>query len=145
MQLGTFYHLQDYEKLMSTKYQVFVPLVGPSERGKLQHIYNWFKIGTRFNQKMTKNMFFYQHLQPQNVVIQKEIDILELFQDVKFKFSDSFKNNSTSYLLIFDGSCEEFSNSKASDDIAFAGRHRGLSAFYNKLNLFHQNKCGREV
>ena len=52
---------------------------------------------------------------------------------------DSLKNNGTKYLLIFDDSCEEICNSKASVDIATAGRHRGMSTIYIKHNLFHQN------
>ena len=48
-------------------------------------------------------------------------------------------------LLIFDDSCEEICKSKASVDIATAGRHRGLSTIYNKHKLFHRSKLGREV
>ena len=48
-------------------------------------------------------------------------------------------------MLIFDNSCEEITNSKAFVDIAFAGRHRGLSTIYIKHNLFHQSKLGRDV
>ena len=48
-------------------------------------------------------------------------------------------------MLIFDDSCEEICNSKASFDIATAGRHRGLSTICIKQNLFHQSKLGRDV
>ena len=51
----------------------------------------------------------------------------------------------TKYLLIFDDSCEEISNSKGFVDIATAGRHRGLSTIYIKDNLFHQSKLGTDV
>ena len=47
-------------------------------------------------------------------------------------------------LKMFDDSCEEICNSKASVDIATAGRHRGLSTIYIKQNLFHQSKLGRD-
>ena len=66
-------------------------------------------------------------------------------QGVYFEFIDSFKNNGTKYLLIFDDSCEEICNSKAFVDIATAGRHRGLSIICIKHNLFHQSKLGRDV
>ena len=33
-------------KLISTKNRVFISLVGPSETGKSQLIYNWLKTGT---------------------------------------------------------------------------------------------------
>ena len=48
-------------------------------------------------------------------------------------------------MLIFGDSCEEICNSKAFVDIAKAVRHRGLSTIYNKHNLFHQSKLGRDV
>ena len=69
--------------------------------------------------------------------MQKEIENLECVQCVNFKLIDSFKNNGTKYLLIFDNSCEEICDSKAFVDIATAGGHRGLSALYIKHNLFH--------
>ena len=77
--------------------------------------------------------------------MQKELEILEFVHGVYFGFIDSFKNNGTKYLLIFDDSCENVCNSKAFVDIATAGRHRGLSTIYIKHNLFHQSKLGRDV
>ena len=131
-------------KLISTKNRVFISLVGPSETGKLQLIYNWLKIGT-FQPEFDKIYFFYQHSQPLYNVLQKEIENLEFVQGVNFEFIDSLKNNGTKHLLIFDNSCEEICNSKAFVDIATAGRHRGLSTIYIKHNLFHQSKLGRDV
>ena len=131
-------------KLISTKNRVFISLVGPSETGKSQLIYNWLKIGI-FQPKFDKIYFFYQHSQPLYDVMQKEIENLEFVQGVNFEFIDSLKNNGTKYLLIFDDSCEEICNSKAFVDIATAGRHRGLSTIYIKHNLFHQSKLGRDV
>ena len=131
-------------KLISTKNRVFISLVGPSETGKSQLIYNWLKIGT-FQPKFDKIYFFYQHSQPLYDVMQKEIKNLEFVQGVNFEFIDSLKNNGTKYLLIFDDSCEEICNSKAFVDIATAGRHRGLSTIYIKHNLFHHSKLGRDV
>ena len=77
--------------------------------------------------------------------MQKEIENLEFVQRVNFEFIDSLRNNGRKYLLIFDDYCEEICNSKAFVDIATAGRHRGLSTIYNKHNLFHQSKLGRDV
>ena len=131
-------------KLISTKNRVFISLVGPSESGKSQLVYNWLKIET-FQPKFDKIYFFYQHSQPLYDVMQKEIKNLEFVQGVNFEFIDSLKNNGTKYLLIFDDSCEEICNSKAFVDIATAGRHRGLSTIYIKHNLFHQSKLGRDV
>ena len=131
-------------KLISTKNRVFISLVGPTETGKSQLIYNWLNIGT-FQPKIDKIYFFYQHSQPLYDVMQKEIESLEFVRGVNFEFIDSLKNNGTKYLLIFDDSCEKICNSKAFVDIATAGRHRGLSTIYIKHNLFHQNKLGRDV
>ena len=50
--------------------------------------------------------------------------------------------NTCYYLTIC---CEEICNSKAFVVIATAGRHRGLSTIYIKLNIFHQSKLGRDV
>ena len=44
-------------KLISTKNGVFISLVGPSETGKSQLIYNWLIIGT-FQPKFDKIYFF---------------------------------------------------------------------------------------
>ena len=66
-------------------------------------------------------------------------------QGVNFEFVDSLKNNGTKYLLFFEDSCEEICNSKAFDEIATAGRLRGLRTIYIKHNFFHQSKVGRDV
>ena len=131
-------------KLIFTRNQVFISLVGPSETGKTQLIYNWLKIGT-FQPTFDKIYFFHQHSQPLCDVMQKEIENLEFVQGVNFEFISSLKNNGTKYLLIFDDSCEEICNSKPFVDIATTGRHRCLSTIYIKHNLFHQSKLGRDV
>ena len=131
-------------KLISTKNRVYTLLVGPSQTGKTQLIYNWLKIGT-FQPKFDKIYFFFQHSQPLYDVMQKEIENLEFVQGVNFEFIDSLKNNGTKYLLLFDDSSEEIRNSKVFVDTATAGRHRGLSTIYSKHNLFHQSKLGRDV
>ena len=129
--------------VISTKNRVFIPLVDPSETGKLQLIYNWRKIGT-FQPKFDQIYFFYQHSQPLYDAMQKEIENLEFLQGVNFEFIDSVKNNGTKNLLIFDDSCEEICNSKAFVDIATAGRHRGLSTIYIKHNHFQTRKRTRK-
>ena len=63
-------------KLISTKNRVFLSLVGPSETGKSQLIYNWLKIGI-LQPKFDKIYFFHQHSQPLYGVMQKEIESLE--------------------------------------------------------------------
>ena len=131
-------------KIISTKNRVFISLVGPSETGKSQHIYNWLKIGT-IQTKLDKYYYFHQHYQPLYDVMQKENKNLEFVQGVNFEFFDSLKNNGTEYLLIFDNSCVEIWKSKAFVDIATSGRHRDLSTIYIKHNFYHQSKLGRDV
>ena len=67
-------------KLIATKNRVFVSLVGPSETGKSQLIYNWLKLGT-FQPKFDKIYFFYHHSQPFYDVMQKEIANLEFVHE----------------------------------------------------------------
>ena len=57
-------------KLIATKNRVFISLVGPSETGKSQLLYNWLKIGT-IQPNFDKIYFFYQHFQPLYDVMQK--------------------------------------------------------------------------
>ena len=77
--------------------------------------------------------------------MQKEIESFEFVQAVNFAFTDSLKNSCTTYLLIFDNSCEVIYRSKAFVDIATAGRYRGLINIYIKHKLFHQSKLGSDV
>ena len=93
-------------KLVSTKNRVFLSLVGPSENGKSQFIYNWLKIG-RFQPKFEK-IFFYQLSQYLHDVMQKEIENLEFVRGVNFEFIDSLKNNGTKYWLVFDDPVKRF-------------------------------------
>ena len=131
-------------KLIYTTICVFTSLVGPSETGKSQLIYNWLKIGT-FKPKFDKKYMFYQQSQPLYDVMHKEIENLVFVQGVNFELIDSLKNNGAKYLLSFDDSCEEICNSKAFVHFAnTAGRHRGMSTIYIKHILFHQSKLGRD-
>ena len=75
-------------KLISTKNRVLISLVGPSETGKLQPIYNWLKVET-FYPKFHKIYFFYQHSQTLYDVMQKEIENLGFVQGVNFEIIDS--------------------------------------------------------
>ena len=67
-------------KLNSTKNRVFISLVGLSEPGKPQLIYNWLKIGT-FQPKIDKIHFFYQHSQLLYDVMQKKLRILSFCRE----------------------------------------------------------------
>lgn len=131
-------------KLISTKNRVFMSMVGPSESGKTQLIYEWL-INDTFQPKFDKIYFFYQYYQPLYDKMQGEVANIEFIQGVNFELIESLSNNGTKYLLIFDDSCEEVCSSKAFVKIATAGRHRGLSTIYIKHNLFHKSNLGRDV
>ena len=117
-------------------------MVVPSETERSQLIYNWFKIGT-FQHQIWQ--FLQQNSHSLDDVMQKEIDILEFVQGVKFDFIELLKSTGAKYLLIFDNSCGEISHSKAFVDIAISGRHRGLSTIYIEHNLFLRSKLRRDV
>ena len=70
---------------------------------------------------------------------------LKFIQGVDFELIENLPNIGTKYLLIFDESCEEISNSKQFVKVATAGRFNGLITICIKYNLFHQNKLGRDV
>ena len=91
-------------KLIATKNRVFMSMVGPSESGKTQLIYEWLTNGT-FQPKFDKIYFFYQYYQSLYDKMQKAIDCIEFVKGVNFELIDSLKNNGTKYLLIFDDSC----------------------------------------
>ena len=129
-------------KIISTKERVFISLVGPSGSGKSHLIFEWLKIGT-FQPKFDKIFYFYQHYQP--LYGQMQTKNLKFIQGVDFEVIENLPNNGTKYLLIFDDSCEEISNSKQFVKVATAGRLRGLNTIYIKHNLFHQSKLGRDI
>ena len=68
-----------------------------------------------------------------------------LIQEVDFALIENLPKNGTKNLLIIDDPCEEILISKQFVKIATAGRHRGLNTLFNKYNLFHQSKLGRDV
>ena len=96
-------------KIISTKKRIFISLVGPSGSEKLYLIFDWLKIGT-FQPAFDKIFCFYQHYQP--LYSQMQIKNLKFIQGVDFDLIENLPNNGTKYVLIFDDSCEEISNSK---------------------------------
>ena len=119
-------------------------MVGPSEFGKIQLIYEWLTNGS-IQPKFDKIYFLYQYYQSLYDLMQKEIDCIEFIKGMNFELIDSLKNNGTKYLLIFDDSCEEVCSFKEFVKTATAGRHRVLSTKYNKHNLFHKSTLGRDI
>ena len=118
---------------------VFIPLVGPYEAEKSQHLQlaqNW-----NYSINVWQKLLFYQHSQPLFDVMRKQIENTDFVQGVDFEFIVSLKNNGTKHLSLFDMIC----TSNALVDIATAGRHRVLSTFSIKRDLFHQRKLGRDA
>ena len=129
-------------KIISTKKRIFISLVGPSGSEKSHLFFDWLIIGT-FQPAFDKIFYFYQHYQPLYSQMQRKN--LKFIQGVVFDLIENLPNKGFKYLLIFDDSCEEISNSKQFVKIATAGRHRGLNTIYIKHNLFHQRELGRDV
>ena len=75
-------------------------MVGPSETGKSESIYNWLKIGT-VQPKFDKNYIFYQISQPLYNVMQKQIQSLEFVRGVKLDFIDLIKKQRYKVLVNF--------------------------------------------
>ena len=67
-------------KLISTKHRVFFSLVGPSETGKSQFIYNWLKIGT-FQPKFDKISFFINISNILTMLCKKKLKISSLHKE----------------------------------------------------------------
>ena len=138
----TFYPHQDHEKVSFYK-KSRLHIIGRSLRdGKVT---TYLHLAKKWNLPTKICHFLQQHSQTLFDVFQKKTENLESIQGGNFEIIDLLKHNGTKYLLIFDNSCEKICNSKALADIATAGRHRGLSTFYNKHNLFHQSKLGRDA
>ena len=90
-----------------------------------------------FQPAFDKIFCFYQHYQPLYSQMQRKN--LKFIQGVEFDLIENLPNNRIKYLLIFDDSCEEISNSKQFVKIDTAGRHRGVNTIYIKHNLFQQS------
>ena len=132
------------DNIISAENRFFRSLVAPSDIGKTCLIHEWLKVGT-LQPKFDKNYFFYQNLQRVFDVMQKQVDNLDFVQGVNFDFINFSRNKGPKYYLIFHDSCAEICNAKEIVDISTAGRHRGFSTIYNKYDLFHQSKFGRDV
>ena len=131
-------------KLISLNVCVFFSLVGPSETKNSQFVYIWLKNAT-FQPEFDKTYFFDQHSLTSYNVMQNEIENLEFVQAVNFDITNLLKKNGTKCLVIFDNSCEEICNSKVIVYLATAGRHCDLITSYDKHNLVHRTKIGRDL
>ena len=130
-------------KIIDTKDRMFMCLVGPSGCGKTQLIYEMLQRNI-FKPSFEKILYFYQHDQNLFTEFEKTQQI-EFINGVDFELIKSLPNNNTKYLLIFDDSCDEICRSKDFQQIATAGRHRGLNVIYIKHNLFHKSPLGRDI
>lgn len=131
-------------KVIPSKERVFMSLVGPSGCGKSRLIFQMLQNGT-FQPKFDKIFYFYQHHQLLYDEMRLKIDNIEFVKGIDFQLIDELPADGTQYLLIFDDSGREISQSKAFEDIAKGGRHRGFNVIYVKHNLFHKSTLGRDI
>ena len=130
-------------KLKSTKNQVFISLVGPSETEKSQLPYNWLKIET-FQPKFDKIYFFVNILNLFTMFCRKnrksrfcawsKLWIYWFVKKQRYKVLVNFLRFVWKHLQ-FKGLCWH----------CHGWGHRGLSTIYIKHNLFHQNKLEGDV
>ena len=93
----------------------------------------------------SKSEAFNQNMRQFTLFINTTSHFTEFFQGVTFEFMDLLRNNCTNYLLTFENSYEEICISGAFLENINAAKHRGLSPFYTKHNLFHQSEIGGDV
>ena len=120
-------------------------LVGPSGSGKTRLIFEMLRVGT-FQPAFDKILYFYHFDQQIFRLMQKEIDNIEFISSLDFELINNLPtNDGTSYLLIFDDSCDELGRCKEFGKLATAGRHKKLSCIFVKHNLFHKSSIGRDA
>ena len=145
MQQVRFYNNQHYEQVFCYNINSFLYHWSVRPRREYYHISTIDSKLEPFNQISTN--FNYLSTVPATLQCneKKKTENLEFVQVGNCEFVDLSKSNGRKYCLTLDESYEKVCNSKAFVDVATAGRHRGLSAIYNRRNLFRQRKLGRDV
>ena len=131
-------------KLIPSKDQVFMSVVGPAASGKSQFIFQMLKKGT-FVPAFDKIFYFYQYFQKLYAEMQKELRNIEFIGILDFDFIENLPNDGTDYPLIFDDSCDEISRSKQFEKRTVAGRHGKLNCISIKHVLLHKSANGRDI
>lgn len=132
-------------KVIPSDDRVFMSVVGPSGCGKTRFVFDLIEKNI-FKPPFEKIFYFYQHYQKLFGEMVKNFPHIEFIQGVNFDMiNNDIPNDGTSYLLIFDDSCEEISKSKEFQALATAGRHKKLSVIYIKHNLYHKSPLGRDI
>ena len=90
-------------KIISTKEQISISLVGPSGFEQLLLVFGWLKNGT-FRSKFDKVFSSYQHYQPFNGQMQGKNH--KLIEGVDFELIENLPYNGKRYLIKIDDSCE---------------------------------------
>ena len=128
--------------LQKSRLHIWRYLVGPSETGKWQSIYNWLKILTfhpKFEEILSSTLSATLKCYAKRDWKPCVCSRLKLWI---YRF---VKKEPRNVLVIFEGSCEQNCNSKTLVDSATEGRHRGLSTINIKHKLFHQSNLGQDV
>ena len=96
-----------------------------------------------FQPKVDKIFYFYQHYH--SLYGQMQIKNFIFIQGCDCELIRNLPNIITTFLLLFDDSCEKISNSKQIVKNDTAERHGTWYNMYTKHKLFHQSKLGRDV
>ena len=83
-------------------------MVGPAASGKSHLIFQMLKKGT-FVLASDNIFYFYQYFQKLYAEMQEGVRNIEFIGSLDFDFIENLPNDETSYLLIFDDSCDETS------------------------------------
>lgn len=137
-------------KIVSTDKRMFMCLVGPSESGKTQLIFDMLHTNT-FQQPFDYIYYCYRHWQTIYAKFVSEISNIRFLQVsavedvvdsvrslVEQTHHDGGKKKKT--LVIFDDLAEEILKDEKFSNLSTSGRHNNISIIFIKHNLYQQGK-----
>ncbi len=141
-------------KIISTEKRVFMCVVGPSECGKTELIFNMLTSNT-FHEPFDKIYYCYRHWQGIYDKFRVSLANLEFIQITgeNFEFINSIlhetkdrprgvevQNVAYKTLILFDDVAEEILKNDDFSNLATSGRHKNISVIFIKHNLYQQGK-----
>ena len=138
-------------KIVSTDKRIFMCLVGPSESGKTQLIFDMLHMNT-FQQPFDHIYYCYRHWQtiykkfaseiPNIRFIQVSADehVVDSVRSVVESRHDGGEKKKKKTLAIFDDLAEEILKDEKFSNLSTSGRHNNISIIFIKHNLYQQGK-----